>query len=49
MSYIWLKKYKYSKGGAIDADKLITHAENHYTEMKRTRKGMNHPRKIKRS
>jgi len=28
--YIHLKKYEYNEGGAIDADKLMSHAENQY-------------------
>ena len=35
ISYIRLKKYEYNEGGSIDADKLMTYAENQFMEMTR--------------
>lgn len=33
VSYIKLKRYDYNKGGSVDADKLMTYAENQFMEM----------------
>ena len=37
VSYIHLKKFEYNKGGSIDVDKLMSHAENQYTEIIRAK------------
>jgi len=37
ISYICMKKYKYNEGGSIDAEKLMSYAENQYMEMIRNK------------
>jgi len=33
VAYIRLKKYEYKEGGSINAEELMTYAENQYMEM----------------
>ena len=44
VSYIHLKKYENNEGGSIDAEKLMYHAENLYTEMVRATEWTNPPK-----
>jgi len=44
ISYIRMKKYEYNEGGSLDADKLMSHAENQYMEMMRTKEWATQPK-----
>jgi len=44
VSYIRIKKYEYNEGGTIDADKLMSNAENQYMEMIRSKEWNSPPK-----